>query len=72
VIQRLAVSRPVELPDVDGFRIVMPLAGSLELVCGDNRRSLRLGDTVLVPASAGRTRLEPSGSDASVLLTSLP
>ena len=71
VIRRHLTSQPFALPADDRCHILTVLRGSLDLFAGDASLPLRLGETVLLPATALPARLVPAG-DVTLLETFLP
>lgn len=69
---RFQLSRTMPLPVDGGLSIWIVVEGELELVseAGGYRRTVRRGETVLVPASAGGLIWKPRGQ--SVLLCAIP
>jgi len=71
VMRRHSTVDPFVLEVGDCFRVLMPLEGSGVLRCGDDRRELKLGRTILLPAAAPAVEIVPS--ETMVLLeTFLP
>jgi len=60
-IRRLSVTRPIERPGSDRFRVLMTLEGNGELTAGTGRHRLAPGRTLLLPASCPDAVIEPEG-----------
>lgn len=70
-LRRHVLSQPRAMDENRSFRILMPLDGEVEIRTDSYQRRLHLGNTLLIPASAGAVRLSPGGS-AIVLELSPP
>ncbi|MBM3917979.1 MAG: mannose-6-phosphate isomerase [Sphingomonadales bacterium] len=70
----LKLTRPMERVGHDhlSFRVYMAVQGSGYLEAGDEHMEMKLGDTVLVSAQAGCTRITPGFQGLSLLETGLP
>jgi mannose-6-phosphate isomerase len=66
-LRRHTFSQPITIEPNRKFRILMPLAGQMDLRADGYQKQLRLGNTLLVPASAPSLTLSPSGT-ASLLV----
>jgi mannose-6-phosphate isomerase len=64
--QPLSLPEPLSFPEEDRFRLILPLAGEVDVHTGDYRKRLRLGATLLIPASGTHVVLSPDG-EATVL-----
>jgi mannose-6-phosphate isomerase len=64
---RHTFSQPITIEPNRKFRILIPLAGSMNVRSDGYQKQLRLGNTLLVPASAPSLTLSPSGT-ASLLV----
>jgi mannose-6-phosphate isomerase len=60
ILRRRTFSRPLPLADDQGFHLLMPLAGEVDVRTGDFCKRIGLGDTLLVPAEATGTVVSPS------------
>jgi mannose-6-phosphate isomerase len=59
-LRRHTFSQPVTIEPNRKFRILIPLAGSMDVRSDGYQKQLRLGNTLLVPASAPSLTLSPS------------
>jgi mannose-6-phosphate isomerase len=71
VIRRHTLSNPLELAGDDRFRILMPIAGTIDVRTHDDRRRITVGSTLLVPAAASVLTITPV-VQATILETYLP
>jgi mannose-6-phosphate isomerase len=70
-LERLRLDRPAIVGRTDRFTILMGLEGGSDLVQGEHRVGLDLGQTLLLPAAVGPCRIVPRGA-ATVLTCVLP
>ncbi len=70
---KLKFSKPIvrEYAAIDSFKILIGVAGSTRVFCEDQPFDLKMGESMLVPASVQSIRLEPNDSCA-VLETYIP
>ncbi len=66
-LRRHTFSQPVTIEPNRKFRILIPLAGPMDVGSDRYQKQLRLGNTLLVPASTPSLTLSPSGT-ASLLV----
>jgi mannose-6-phosphate isomerase len=66
-LRRHTFSQPITIEPNRKFRILIPLAGSMNVRSDGYQKQLRLGNTLLVPASAPSLTLSPSDT-ASLLV----
>jgi mannose-6-phosphate isomerase len=66
-LRRHTFSRPIVIEPNRKFRILIPLAGPMDVRADGYQKHVRLGDTLLVPAAGPNLTLSPSGT-ASLLV----
>ncbi|MCH7988357.1 MAG: class I mannose-6-phosphate isomerase [Planctomycetes bacterium] len=71
VIRRHRTSEPFSIVHDNRFHILMMLRGNAELICDTQRKNVRIGSTVLMPADASDVRVVPDG-EIILLETFLP
>jgi mannose-6-phosphate isomerase len=62
ILDRLTFSQPHSVGGDEKFHLLVPLAGAITLEGDFNPGPLSLGETCLIPAAAGRTKLAPAGN----------
>ncbi len=71
VIHRHRTDQPFRIAADDRFHVLMMLDGNAEMICGNSRRNLSRGRTVLMPASSDDIDFIPDGT-VTVLESFLP
>jgi mannose-6-phosphate isomerase len=68
VLRRHILGTAIDIPAVEHFRVLIILAGVGELCCGDERRRIARGTTLLLPASAPGSRIVPKGAGRQLVV----
>ena len=71
VLRRHRTGKPFSIVHDNRFHILMTLRGNAELICANQRKNVRMGSTVLMPADASDVRVVPEG-EIILLETFLP
>jgi mannose-6-phosphate isomerase len=62
VLRRHRLTKPLELPHDDRFRILIPLLGTIEIAAANYCKRFAVGATVLVPADSDSVVVSPAGA----------
>ena len=68
-LERLRLTRPMTVGQSDRFTILLGLGGTAEVQSRSATTSLKLGQTVLLPAVLGPCTIVPQGQEEAVILT---
>lgn len=71
VLDRISLAKPQAVGGDDRFHLLVPLAGAITVAGDTSGKTLKLGQTCLVPAAAGAVEIAPEG-DTVVLDIYLP